>query len=160
MGQKHLVCNGAVCQCKFGTTPDKLKVKQTDFYINENAPGQKAIANTMDIGQPFAANTFGACKITKSACKPAITQWQGVHDKLTMENGGHPLLEDSKAVCAVGGSPCVEISFHGQTANVHPSSGQKTNDNTQKILNPFFSFMGLEEIGYTRLPQKQSANGN
>ncbi|MGJ7031961.1 DUF4280 domain-containing protein [Niabella hirudinis] len=150
MSQKHLVCNGAVCQCKFGSAPDKLKVKQTDFYINENEPGQKAIANTMDIGQPFAANTFGACKITKSACKPAITQWQGFHDKLTMENGGHPLLEDSKAICAVGGSPCVEISFHGQTANVNVSNVEKANDAVLYTLLPVLDIKGEKQLKYLK----------
>ena len=136
MSEKHLVCNGAICQCKFGTTPDKLKVKQTDYYINENEPSQKAIANTMDIGQPFVANTFGACKITKSACKPAITQWQNYHDRITLQNGGSPLLEDSKAICAIGGSPCVEITFHGQTASVTQSNLQKAREEVQAMLNP------------------------
>lgn len=136
MSEKHLVCNGAICQCKFGTTPDKLKVKQTDYYINENEPSQKAIANTMDIGQPFVANTFGACKITKSACKPAITQWQNYHDRITLQNGGNPLLEDSKAICAIGGSPCVEITFHGQTASVTKQNVEKANDDVLYQLLP------------------------
>jgi hypothetical protein len=36
MSEKHLVCHGATCQCKFGTTPDKLAVKtQSKRYINE-----------------------------------------------------------------------------------------------------------------------------
>lgn len=139
MSQKHFVCNGAICQCQFGTAPDKLKVKQTDFYINENEPKKKAIANTMDIGQPFEANTFGTCSITRSACKPAITQWQGVHEQLDLENGGKPLLEDSKAICAVGGSPCVSISFHGQTAAVDPANVEKSDPRVQAQLNPLFA---------------------
>lgn len=27
MSEKHLVCQGAVCRCDFGTTTDKLMVK-------------------------------------------------------------------------------------------------------------------------------------
>lgn len=136
MSQKHLVCNGAICQCKFGSAPDKLKVKQTDYYINEGQPSQKAIANTMDIGQPFVANTFGDCKITRSACTPAITQWQNVYEKVTLQNGGKVLTEDSKAICAVGGSPCVEISFHGQTASVSNNNLNKSDEKVQSVLNP------------------------
>ncbi|MGY0040477.1 hypothetical protein [Pedobacter sp. NJ-S-72] len=49
MSEKHLVCNGAVCQCKFGTAPDKLKVKQKDYYINEDEASKKAIANTKEL---------------------------------------------------------------------------------------------------------------
>jgi len=26
MADKHLVCDGALCKCKYGTIPDKLKV--------------------------------------------------------------------------------------------------------------------------------------
>ena len=151
MSEKHLVCNGAICQCKFGTTPDKLKVKQTDYYINENEPSQKAIANTMDIGQPFVANTFGACKITKSACKPAIIQWQNYHDRITLQNGSSPLLEDSKAICAIGGSPCVEITFHGQTASVTQSNLQKAREEVQSQLNPVFNIteQQVNDLGMT-----------
>lgn len=137
MSQKHLVCNGAVCQCKFGTTPDKLKVKQTDYFINEKAPSQKSIANTLDIGQPFEANTFGSCKkMNNNPCKPAITEWQGFYNKVTLQNGGKVLLEDSKGVCAVGGSPCVEISFHGQTAEMSGENAEKADKQTVLVLCP------------------------
>lgn len=137
MSQKHLVCNGAVCQCKFGTTPDKLKVQQTDYYINEQDPSKKAIANTLDIGQPFEANTFGSCKkMNNNPCKPAITQWQDFYEKVTLQNGGKILLENSKAICSVGGSPCVEITFHGQVAEVSKNNVNKADEQVQVILNP------------------------
>lgn len=136
MSEKHLVCSGAICQCKFGTTPDKLKVKQQDYYINEDAASKKAIANTKDITQPFEANTFGSCKkMNNNPCKPAITKWQGFYDKVTLQNGGQPLLEDSKATCSVAGAPCVDITFHGQTATVTTQQAEVANDDVQAQLN-------------------------
>lgn len=137
MSEKHLVCNGAVCQCKFGTTPDKIKVKQTDYYINENDPSQKAIANTKDIGQPFEANTFGSCKkLNNNPCKPVITEWKDFYKQVTLENKGKILLENSTASCAIGGPSSVSITFHGQTANVASQHQNKTTDDVQAQLNP------------------------
>ena len=64
MAQKHLVCQGATCNCKFGTTPDKLKVlTQNKHYINEEEPKEKLVATTADIGSTFEKNTFGLCKL-------------------------------------------------------------------------------------------------
>lgn len=146
MSQKHVVCNGAVCQCQFGTTPDKLKVKQTDYYINEQDPSKKAIANTLDVGQPFEANTFGSCKkMNNNPCKPAITQWQDFYDKVTLQNGGKILLENSKATCAIGGGPCVEIKFHGQVAEVAKNNVEKAEEEVQATLNPLVNVAEKEE---------------
>lgn len=51
MTQKHLVCQGATCQCQFGNTPDKLKVlTQTKAFINEKEPQEKLVATTADVG--------------------------------------------------------------------------------------------------------------
>ena len=137
MSEKHLVCNGAVCQCKFGTTPDKLKVKQQDYYINDSEGAQKAIANTKDIGQPFEANTFGSCKkMNNNACKPSITEWKDVYENVTLQNGGKILLESSKAICAVAGNPCIDMTFHGQTAAVTQQHADGANEATQQQLNP------------------------
>jgi len=145
MSEKHLVCNGAICQCKFGTTPDTLKVKQTDYYINESDPGQKAIANTMDIGQPFKANTFGSCKkMNNNPCKPAITEWTDFYDKVTLQNGGKILLENSKATCAIGGTGCITITFHGQSVNITAQHQSKANEAVQSQLNPM---MQLSKAG-------------
>jgi len=140
MSEKHLVCSGATCLCKFGTTPDQLKVKQEDYYINEDAASSKAIANTKDIGQPFKKNTFGSCKkMNNNPCKPAITKWDGFYQKVTLHNGGQPLLEDSKATCAVAGSACIDIKFHGQTATVTTRQADHANEDIQAQLNVLVS---------------------
>lgn len=155
MSEKHMVCNGAVCQCKFGTTPDKLKVKQTDYYVNDPDGSQKSIANTMDIGQPFVANTFGSCKkMNNNPCKPSITEWKNYYDKVTLQNGGKILLEDSKATCAVGGSPCVDITFHGQTAAPGKSNAAKAEDDVQATLNPLVNAAAPEKEQKIPLPLK------
>jgi hypothetical protein len=146
MSEKHLVCHGAICQCKFGTTPDKLKVKQTDYYINDSNGAEKSIANTLDIGQPFEANSFGSCKkMNNNPCKPSITEWKSFYEKVTLDNGGKILLEDSKAICAVGGSPCVDITFHGQTAAVSGKNAGKADEQVQSQLNPLVNLKTTEE---------------
>ncbi len=62
MSEKHLVCQGAICKCNFGTTPDKLKVNtQSRRYINDKDGKQKLTATHVDIGSTFEKNTFGNC---------------------------------------------------------------------------------------------------
>jgi len=142
MSEKHLVCHGAICQCKYGTTPDKISVKsQTRHYINDSGT-QKLMANTKDIGQPFELNTFGSCKkMNNNPCQPAITEWKDFYEAVTLINKGHPLLEDSKGTCAVGGPQSIDIKFHGQVAQPGPKNVAKADKDVQSQLNP------LVEVG-------------
>jgi hypothetical protein len=121
--QGKLVCHGAECECEHGDTPDKLIVEtQSKRYINDPEGGEKLMATHKDIGQPFEKKTFGQCKLQPTPsgykpCQPNITEWTEFYDKVTIsENSGNPLLEGSKATCAISGAPCVSITFHGQTA--------------------------------------------
>ncbi|MDR2237054.1 MAG: DUF4280 domain-containing protein [Chryseobacterium sp.] len=119
MSEKHLVCQGAICKCQFGTAPDKLMVKtQSKRYINDKEGSDKLMATHVDIGATFEKNTFGSCaKMNNNPCTPSVTQWEGYYENITVEdNGGKALQEDSKATCAVSGTPSIEIIFHGQTA--------------------------------------------
>ncbi len=123
MSQKKVVCHGAMCKCQFGDVPDTLTVlSQKKNYINDSAGSQKLIATDKELGMPFQAKTFGQCKLQPTGssfkpCIPSITKWDGAFEKTQLQaNQGFPLLEDSKATCAIAGSPCVEITFHGQTA--------------------------------------------
>lgn len=119
MSEKHLVCQGAICKCQFGTAPDKLMVKtQSKRYINDKEGSDKLMATHVDIGATFEKNTFGSCaKMNNNPCTPTVTKWDGYYEKITVEdNGGNALLEDSKATCAISGTPSIEIIFHGQTA--------------------------------------------
>lgn len=121
MSEKHLVCQGAVCRCNFGTAPDKLKVlTQTQRYINDKEGSKKLMATNKDIGKTFEKNLFGNCsKLNNNPCQVNVTQWSGFYKKITLEeNNGNALLEDSKATCPIGSPDCISIVNHGQTAEV------------------------------------------
>ena len=91
----HIVVQGAICKCQFGTTPDKLKVlTQSRRYANDKDGSKKLVATHKDIGQPFEKNTFGSCaRMNGSPCKPVVTAWSDYYDKITIEdNSGKVLL--------------------------------------------------------------------
>jgi hypothetical protein len=137
MAEKRLVVNGAICICKFGAAPDKLKVAtNTKEYANDRDGSSKAIATTKDIASTFQAGTFGVCSKQRSACKSTVTQWSGFYEKVQLSNGGYPLLEDSKATCPVGGKDCIEITFHGQTDEMTQQNVDNANPEVMKVLNP------------------------
>ena len=136
MPKKHLVCHGALCKCQFGTAPDKLTVlSQKKIYINDEKSSEKLVATTMELGPTFEKKTFGTCAMTNSACVPNITLWDGFYDKVTLPNQGNPLLEDSKGTCAIGGTPCVEILFHGQVAQVTPANEESADEQVAPLIN-------------------------
>ncbi len=136
----HLVCNGAECECQHGDMPDKLVVSTiTKHYINDPEGSTKTVATDKELGQPFEKKTFGKCKLHPTPfgykpCQPNITEWKGFYDKMKYEeNDGSPLLEGSKAVCAIAGRPCVSISFHGQKAEPVASNFEET-EQEQKVM--------------------------
>ena len=140
-----LVCFGAECECQYGDTPDKLIVEtQSKRYINDPEGSQKLMATHKDIGQPFEKKTFGQCKLQPTSggykpCQPNITEWTGFYDKITIsENSGNPLLEGSKAICAISGAPCVSITFHGQTADpvAQNFEQEEQEEDTSSQINP------------------------
>jgi len=141
MSKGHVVVDGAMCKCKFGDFPDVFVVQsQQKGYINDDAQ-KKLIANTMDLGTPFKAKTFGQCKLQPTGssfkpCMPAITQWQDFYDKVLLSNQGQILTEKSKATCAIAGSPCVEFTWHGQTASGGGGQNEEIDEEIQSQLNP------------------------
>lgn len=143
MSEKKLVCKGAIVECQFGDFPDTLLVlTQKKNYINDQAGSQKLIATDKELGIPFQAKTFGQCKLQPTGssfkpCIPAITAWQGAFQKTQLkENQGYPLLEDSKATCAIAGSPCVKINFHGQVAEPSAQNVENTDEDITAQLLP------------------------
>lgn len=140
MSDKHLVCHGATCTCQFGTTPDSLVVKtHSKHYINDSDGQEKLMATHKEIGQPFKKNNFGSCKkLNNNPCKVNLTEWKGFYEKITLQinGGGHPLLEDSQAVCAIAGAPCIKITKHGQTASVSPTQIDSGTAATHAQINP------------------------
>jgi hypothetical protein len=116
----------------------------------------KMIATTMDVGQPFEAKTFGQCKLQPTTggylpCVPSILQWQGFYEKVTLSNQGKILTENSKAVCAIAGAPCVEIVFHGQTGGPSQSQANQADEDLHSQLNPLAAPKGaiLREAKHT-----------
>ncbi|RYZ45517.1 MAG: DUF4280 domain-containing protein, partial [Sphingobacteriales bacterium] len=137
MAEQHFVVQGALCNCQFGASPDKLKVSGTDReYINDIDGAQKLIGSSVDLGQPFEAKTFGSCSVTRSTCSPAVTQWQDFYKNVTLTNGGKILTEKSKAICSVGGAPCISFTTHGQTAEVTQQQVNKVTAGAMSALNP------------------------
>ena len=148
MAQKHLVCQGAICQCQFGNAPDKLKVlTQTKAFINEKEPQEKLVATTADVGATFEKNTFGLCQMQPlpgggyKPCQAMVTQWSGAYENVTYEeNNGHPLLEDSKATCPIGGKDCISIINHGQVAEITNRNLHSADPIKMDMINPFMDF--------------------
>ncbi|TPN89081.1 DUF4280 domain-containing protein [Aquimarina algicola] len=142
MSEKHIVVQGATCECQHGFTPDMLKVSSHSYeYANDKDGSQKLIASTLEIGQPFQANTFGQCKLQPTGssykpCQPMITEWTGFYEDATLKNGGNIILEDSKATCAIAGAPCVKITNHGQIAEPSSQNMKNADEDTQAQLNP------------------------
>jgi hypothetical protein len=154
MADKHVVVQGATCQCKFSESPqtDVLKVKtQTKHYANESDAEKKLIATNKDIGQTLEKNTFGKCKLQPSSsgflpCQAIITIWENYYKKITyQENQGNPLLEDSVATCPIGGPGCISIKDHGQKAEVTQQNQDNANDTTMALLYPFGSLKKEQE---------------
>lgn len=150
MSQKHAVVQGALCKCQFGDFPDKLKVlSHRKFYANDADGSEKLLATTMEIGgSTFEKNTFGQCKMqpTGSSFKPCqivVTKWDGFYENTQLGNGGKVLLENSKATCPIGGSPCISIINHGQTMSASSSNTKDTNSDVQQQVNPM---VDVEEL--------------
>ena len=142
MAEKHIVVQGAICKCQYGQAPDTLKVLSHDKeYANDKDASKKRIATTKEIGgATLEKNTFGNCmKIGGNPpppCKPVITEWKDFYNKVTFSNGGNILLEDSKAVCAIAGTPCIEIIDHGQRTEASAQNFKNTNKEIQRQINP------------------------
>jgi len=69
-------------------------------------------------------------------CKIIVTEWQKFYDKVQLSNGGFIILEDSKAVCAIAGTPCIEIIDHGQRAEASEQNFKNADPDVQQQINP------------------------
>lgn len=156
MSEKHLVCQGATCQCQFGKTPDKLKVlTQTKRFVNDSDGAEKLIATHMDLGKTFEKNTFGSCvKLNNGPCQVMVSEWKNFYDKVTVaENNGSPLLEDSKATCPIGAPDCITIIKHGQTAAVSEQNIKNAEEEVLATLMPLVNMKNLD-VKQSNLPKK------
>ncbi|MGO3183390.1 MAG: DUF4280 domain-containing protein [Aequorivita sp.] len=142
MSEKHIVVQGAICECMQGFVPDMLKVESHKYeYANDKDGSQKLIGSTMELGQPFQNKTFGQCKLqpmgnSYKPCQPAITGWKDFYKDVTLKNGGNILTEDSQGICAIAGSPVVKFTNHGQIAQPSSQNMKNADEDTQAQLNP------------------------
>lgn len=141
MSEKHIVVQGAICKCQFGQVPDKIKVlSHKKEYANDKSASQKLIVTTKEIGgATLEKNTFGNCPKMGNPpppCKPVITEWQMFYDKVKLSNGGYIITEDSKAVCAIAGTPCIEIIDHGQKTEASQQNFKNADNDVQQQINP------------------------
>ena len=157
MAEKHIVVQGALCKCQFGQVPDKLKVlSHKKEYANDKDASKKLIATTMEIGATtLEKNTFGNCtKLPGSPpppCKPVITEWKDFYKEVTLSNGGNILVEDSKAVCAIAGTPCIEILDHGQRTEASSQNFKNADKDVQQQIN---SLVDSEKIYNVQAPHE------
>lgn len=112
MGKEYIV-QGAMCMCKFGAAPGILKVTDNKgVYMNG-----KLTATTMTLGNVFNPPGFGVCKINPlfpKPCAPAVTQWMGFYDGLTINGSSNPLTDSSQGTCASGCPNCITFQMTGQ----------------------------------------------
>ena len=143
-----MVCAGALCRCNFGTAPAMLKVlTQRKHYINDPQGAQKLIATNMELGMPFQMPLFGTCaKKMNTPCTVILTGWSGFYEKVTFENGAHPLLDSSKGTCPIGSTDCISIMWHGQVASPTMINAQQVQTMTAQI-NPMVNAKHLNIAG-------------
>jgi len=155
MAEKHYVVHGATCQCKFSESPQATDVVQvkthSKHYANDSEGKEKLIATSKEIGQTMKKNTFGNCKMQPAGnsflpCQAVITKWSGFYEKVTFSNKGNPLLEDSKATCPIGGSDCITIKDHGQTADLSKKNIEQGSPEVLFELLPGLNFSGLDDF--------------
>lgn len=152
MALKEKVVQGAVCMCKYGTIPDKLKVlTQQKYYINDYQGSSKLAATHKDIGPTFEKNTFGPCKMQPTPggykpCQAIVTEWSGYYEKERYDPpGGYILLEDSKATCPIGGKDCISIIKSGQIGEPTKTNFQNADDELQSHVNPIVDMKLFDE---------------
>ncbi|PKV50746.1 uncharacterized protein DUF4280 [Aquimarina sp. MAR_2010_214] len=152
MSQKYVVVQGAKCKCQFGDGSDTLKItSHSKYYANDKDTADKLIATTMELGgATFEANTFGQCKLqpTGSSFKPCqivVTKWDGFYEDVTFGNNGQILVEDSKAICPIAGSPCISIISHGQSSAGSVSSAKEADSNVHQQINPMVDTDGIDK---------------
>jgi hypothetical protein len=150
MSQKEIIVQGATCQCQFGTTTDKLKVlTQQKHYVNDKDGAQKLIASHVDIGMTFEKNTFGQCKLQPipggfKPCMPALTEWKAMYKDMVLINSGQVLVDDSKGVCTISGSPSIFFAKTGQKGQPSQQNIDNADEEQQSQINPLVNIKQMD----------------
>lgn len=152
MALKEKVVQGATCLCKYGTTPDTLKVHtQTKYYLNDHQATKKLAATNKDIGTTFEKNTFGPCKMQPTPggfkpCQIIVTAWTGFYEKEKYTPpDGYILLKDSKATCPIGGPDCISILESGQMGEPSKKNVKDADPDLQSHVNPLVDMKNINK---------------
>ena len=133
--KKNFIIDTAVCMCKFGTVPGRLKVSSHKLVVLNH--GSKKIATSRDLQNTFYPPGFGACNFGQTRpCSPMVTQWLNVYKGMRLPGKAYPLMPDSKATCAVSNVSCIDIIFHGQIAVPGPLHIKNATAEHQSDLDP------------------------
>ena len=112
----------------------KYSINRKNIYINHHAPDlvlEKMAEKAGSIFFPLEVETLP----NGNPCQALVTEWSGYYEKITLEdNKGKALLEDSKAICHIGGKDCITIIDHGQTSEV--SSQNMKNADPEVMVEP------------------------
>ncbi|WP_418500539.1 DUF4280 domain-containing protein [Culturomica massiliensis] len=143
MGKEYIV-QGAMCMCKFGAAPGILKVTDNKgVYMNG-----KLTATTMTLGNVFNPPGFGVCKINPlfpKPCTPAVTQWMGFYDGITINGSSNPLTDSSQGTCASGCPNCITFQMTGQIPVPGLAQMKQAAAAHQNDINPMGSPEALDE---------------
>lgn len=143
MGKEYIV-QTAMCMCKFGAAPGMLKVTDNKgVYMNG-----KLTATTMTLGNVFNPPGFGVCKINPmfpKPCTPAVTQWTGFYDGMTVNGNSNPLTDSSQGTCASGCPNCITFQMTGQIPIPGLAQMKQASAAHQNDINPMGCPEALDE---------------
>jgi Domain of unknown function (DUF4280) len=117
-----LVCDGAVLQCSFGTTPSTFSASSTDVSGTEAAAGAVTDVGSENVppfgmctslSNPQVASATAAANgaLTPQPCQPVLSPWTPGSSGVTID--GNPALDDSSTCsCSWGGT--ITIGSAGQ----------------------------------------------
>jgi len=73
--------------------------------------------------------------------------WSAAYEKIAYEeNGGHPLLEDSKATCPIGGTDCISIINNGQICEITAQNIKNARKEVVAVLCPLLDLNNNIEL--------------
>jgi hypothetical protein len=140
--EKNFIIDSAICMCKFGTAPGRLKVNSHRLVVLNHS--DKKIATSNELQNTFYPPAFGTCTYNSpytKPCAPVIVKWSNVYKGMRLPGNACPLMPDSKATCSMSGVECIEITFHGQIDVPTPPHVKNATEEHRSDLDP----MGVYE---------------
>lgn len=99
MSSEEYLVRGATLKCSMGSSPSKLNLPVCHGVYAKKKP----VMNKMDFAPMKNIMPFGACKVTKGPCVPAIGgPWLKAHEE-TIITDAASITMDSFLVCTIGG---------------------------------------------------------